>query len=84
MGKQAVVAVVAVVALGCAGGAQRVNNQGEKEPLVEPAQIQESKQLMGTQQSFATDLNRTSSEQAGARHEADRPAQARPVEKGRE
>jgi hypothetical protein len=35
--------------------------------------VQKSGELMGTQQSFMTDLNRTNSEEAGARHEADQP-----------
>ena len=83
MGKPTVIAFVALVALGCAGGVRRVNSQGEKEPLVPPAQVEASKELMGTQQSFMTDLNRTDSEEAGARHEADqKPVQQRPVEKG--
>ena len=82
MGKTTRMVLVALGVIGCAGGVRRVNSQGEKEPLVPPAQVQASGELMGTQQSFMTDLNRTDSEEAGAWHAADKkPVQQRPVEK---
>ncbi len=59
--------------VGCVSNPSTKAGAGPREPVIPKETVEESGELMGTQQSFMTDLNRTDSEQAGARHEADQP-----------